>query len=630
VAVLLGFSWLLFFGWKSRQMNFRLGFAFRLLFFLTGMLPVILLFLSGFRLIEQRHEADIVHRTEQKFAALDSLNEKTQALSSFFGLLLKDILGQPELLKKLHSPDHNINKSAFADISARLAKRNYDLSYILHITPGQIPYYFAGTAETSALARYHLDYYALSCQSLHKSFIRNQPAAKMVTLSPTQKTLEKAFSGTTDESAQVIFDGAINTVSSFEGSNTAKHLLFAFILTENEKIATYLVVCLNLGRTIRDMIRNELSFIADDIDSNYAFLSRNQADDQEVLSEQQEKFAGSQKGKRLHAFLEAAANSRFRMQIRDDNDIYIYEPLLKVKHFLAGACISIADLKAARDLKLVLLMLLITVLAGAIYLLTATISRLIIEPTEELASFFDAVADGNLEQKFIYPYSNELGLLAGATTSMVQGLKQRKLLGKFVSRTFDEKVYEQTSQKSSQQLNGVVLFSDIRSFTTISESNPPEAIGLMLNAHLKSMVEIINQHAGQVEQFIGDAIVAFFPGNGEVSCQNAIRAAAAMMSQHFCNQQNATGQCRIQFSIGIGMEYGLVMAGIIQSSKRSEYIIIGPARVRAEKLESSSKSGRFSRIIIGHQMLNQMPAIASLFVKHSEDSFELQNPEGLP
>ena len=123
----------------------------------------------------------------------------------------------------------------------------------------------------------------------------------------------------------------------------------------------------------------------------------------------------------------------------------------------------------------------------------------------------------------------------------------------------------------------------------------------MLNKHLRAMVNIINSNGGHVEQFIGDAIVAFFPGDTEISGKKAIEAAAQMRVLHN-ERMNNLSEKDIWFEIGIGLESGTLMAGTVKAGKRSEYVIIGHAREEAEKLEALSRFGRFTRILAGRQL----------------------------
>jgi adenylate cyclase len=309
--------------------------------------------------------------------------------------------------------------------------------------------------------------------------------------------------------------------------------------------------------------------------------------------------------------------------LREDQ-VFIYEPLHKVKLFYAGGIIAIDDLNKSTELKRMLIFLLIAILAGSIYLLSSYVTNQIIKPTGKLAGVFEAIAAGDLTKNFEYKHNNELGMLAKATESMVLGLKERRLLGKFVSPTFDGEVTRMSARQLASELDGVILFSDIRNFTTISESHSPEFIAALLNQHLKEMVDIIKVNGGEIEQFIGDAIVAFFPGSAAISCHASIKAARLMMKKHAEIQNIRKAQGLTTYRIGNGLEFGRVMGGTLTSGKRCEFSIIGPARAEAERLEALSKNAGYTRIIVGQNLARHLTGTDFVLVAHESDSYELK------
>ncbi|MEW6713330.1 MAG: adenylate/guanylate cyclase domain-containing protein, partial [Candidatus Riflebacteria bacterium] len=303
--------------------------------------------------------------------------------------------------------------------------------------------------------------------------------------------------------------------------------------------------------------------------------------------------------------------------------VYIYEPLPKTKILYAGAVLPIDSIKRKSDFKKLLLFFLIAILSVSIYLLSASVTSLMIRPTEKLARVFTDIARGKLDTTFTCHYNNELGALAQATDLMINGLKERKVLGKFVSKTFDSEVISHTTSESAREMCGVILFSDIRSFTTISENNPAETVAELLNSHLKEMVEIINQNGGEIEQFIGDAIVAFFPGEGEAACKRAVAAARHMMLRNQSISLERARQNHLTCEIGIGLDYGQIMAGILKSGSRSEFCVIGPARANAEHFEALSKSGRYTRIMLGNSLTRLLPDSDKIVTEHDNQCGEL-------
>jgi adenylate cyclase len=626
-AALIFAAWTIFYWYMRRNSRFKLKFAFRLLFFMTGMLPVLALLLLGLELIDQSADAIINERVQTGFAKLKAIDEKSEDMASLAGMLLRDIFRDSRINNLLVSEAEVDNQRGFADIERNLQRHKYALSYLHLFKPGHTARMFATSAKNLGLARYYCEYLAISCNALHEHMSKGMPDYQPIILSSSQKTTRKAFGGAETQSTMDVFLDSLERISTFEGDNNDRQMVYSLILTRDNKLATYVFVGLNIASTLLEMIIEELQFAEKGSGSQFFCLNRDISAGQKIYPDNNHKFLNSQSGRQFRKFLEAAATSDYQMQMHIDDEVYIYEPLPRVKLYYAGAIIPIKEIKAAGEVRRTLLYALVALLASSIYLLSASVSSLIIKPTGRLAEVFAAIAEGSFNKTFAYTHNNELGMLARATDSMISGLKERKLLGKFVSRTFDNEVLSITSTDSARELYGVILFSDIRNFTTLSESNSAETIAELLNNHLKEMVEIINHNGGEIEQFIGDAIVAFFPGEGEKSCQNAIHAARLMMLRHHEITAAREMQHKLTCQIGIGLDYGLVMAGVLKAGSRSEFCVIGPARATAEKFEGLSKSGRHTRIIVGHSVISQLRGIDNLMSEHADNCCELKNLE---
>lgn len=627
ISAIVFLSWTAFFMLRLQKSALNLGLTFRLLFFMTGMLPVVMLTVFGLEMIEQSCSAEISSRVQKNFKLLDQINEKVENLVAVAELLIKDILNNPNSNRMLASHDRKQRQEGFNSLSRQLKAHEFVISYLLLMPPGQQSEVYAETSANRAQAKYHLEYYAMSLHVLHRIFTKGQKDSLPFLLTDSQKTMFSAFDGDNTSATTNIFLDSNNRVTGFAGGHSHKYLQYSEIISVDGQIKTYLVAGLSMSKSILGLILEQLKYAESHNDNIFVCLNRDIENGQKVYPLTQQKFYASHTGAALRRFLEAASSLNYQLHQQNGNNIFIYEPLLKVKSYYAGAMISIADILQKRDFKKVMLIILIALLGGSIYLLSATVSRLIIEPTSDLAKVFTAIATGDYEQNFCYSYKNELGNLATATSSMVLGLKQRKLLGRFVSKTFDQEIIDSTDRTAAKEMHGVILFSDIRSFTTLSELYPAEQIGLMLNCHLKKMVAIINSHGGHVEQFIGDAIVAFFPGKGESSCRPAIKAAKQMRLQHHIIVAAAAQADDIVYEIGIGLEYGQVMAGTVKTGARSEHVVIGQARAKAEEFEGSSKQGKYTRIIVGRMLIQQLPDIAGNFASHGNDSLELKSLE---
>ncbi|MDD2999019.1 MAG: adenylate/guanylate cyclase domain-containing protein [Candidatus Riflebacteria bacterium] len=620
------YLWVTLFWFRLRNGRFSLGFAFRLLFFLTAMLPILLLAFLGIRFIDQLRETNIRTRIQNGFAKLASIDEKADGMTSLATKLIKDTFNDNTLQANFISDSHDFNQRGFEALSQRLKQEDISLSYLFLMKPGKLSECFTTSYRERTVARHHLDFFALTCNLFHQTITRNQSNSLPLLLTPGQKVLGKSFNQKEGKNLY-LFSTSLESTVTREDAGSEKALCLSYILGNNGSIQGYVSLGFHIDRAIERVMAEEFGDFSAETSDLFLGFNRDLSVNRMINANANTRLLTSSKGQRFLRFIKSASHSKFQMEVFDENEVFIYDPLLKAKSLFAGAMIGILDINQECDLKTLWLFTVLTLLAGIIYLLAAWISRTMLEPIIDLSAVFTKVAEGNYSQSFDYDYENELGLLSKATNLMTNGLKQRKLLGKFVSRTFDREVIERSSSTDAQKLSGVILFSDIRSFTTISEAHPPEETGIMLNNHLQALVKEIQQYDGQIEQFIGDAIVAFFPGEGEQVCRKSLAAAVAMMYRHqqIIAERQQKGQ--ITYDIGIGLDYGLVMAGTLISGSRSEFSVVGPARVRAEEFESATKNGCYTRIIAGNSLVESLSLNHYQFCQHNELCYELKSLE---
>lgn len=170
----------------------------------------------------------------------------------------------------------------------------------------------------------------------------------------------------------------------------------------------------------------------------------------------------------------------------------------------------------------------------------------------------------------------------------------RKVFSKFVpSDIIDDLVKRNTTLtlQSGEKRNVAVLFSDIRSFTNLSEINSPEALVKFLNNYFDVMCNIITKHGGTIDKFIGDAILAIFgaPKSYEDNASRAVMAAVEMIHSLPLVDYTNIKLFNKKFSIGIGIHEGDVIIGNIGSKEKFDYTIIGDNVNLASRLESLSK-----------------------------------------
>jgi len=151
---------------------------------------------------------------------------------------------------------------------------------------------------------------------------------------------------------------------------------------------------------------------------------------------------------------------------------------------------------------------------------------------------------------------------------------------------------------NAQRIQVTVLFSDIRGFTTLSQHREPEEIVSLLNKYFSRQTDVIFQHGGTMDKFIGDAIMAFWgaPISDPKHAQHAVNAALDMVEALTLFKKSLGGELGESFDIGIGIHSGEAVVGMIGSETKLDYTCIGDTVNTASRLEGQTK-GR-ARILV--------------------------------
>ena len=174
----------------------------------------------------------------------------------------------------------------------------------------------------------------------------------------------------------------------------------------------------------------------------------------------------------------------------------------------------------------------------------------------------------------------------------------RRAFSRFVPEEIIDSLVKQaddTDQKVGvgETRSVAILFSDIRSFTNISEKNRADVLVAFLNRYFSTMVEIIKKHGGTIDKFIGDAIMAEFgtPVSYEDNCRRAVMAAYEMRDAlPSVEMGDLIMPDGMVFNIGIGIHYGEVIVGSIGSKDKTDYSVIGDNVNLASRLEGLTKT----------------------------------------
>jgi adenylate cyclase len=222
----------------------------------------------------------------------------------------------------------------------------------------------------------------------------------------------------------------------------------------------------------------------------------------------------------------------------------------------------------------------------------------ITNPIKELVGAAGQIEKGEFELSIKPRTHDEIGLLTESFVQMGKGLSEREKLmvsfSKFTNKTIAQKAASGQLSLGGENRDATIFFSDIRSFTAMSEKMQPNEVVEFLNVYMTKMVDCVNKTGGVVDKYIGDAIMAVWgapesSGSPASDALNAVTAALMMRVElfRFNKERAAAGLSPVK--IGCGINSGPVVAGQIGSEERMEYTVIGDAVNLASRTEALNK-----------------------------------------
>ena len=199
------------------------------------------------------------------------------------------------------------------------------------------------------------------------------------------------------------------------------------------------------------------------------------------------------------------------------------------------------------------------------------------------------------------------GAVAIENARLAEQMKNEELVRANLARYLSPQIVDQIIKNDVQvNLGGdrkevTVLFSDIRNFTSISESMKPEQLVEFLNEYFTEMARIIFDNQGSLDKYIGDAIVAVFGSliPLENSAEAAVQASIEMMQEMVRLNEKWKERYGFNMEMGIGVNTGEVFLGNIGSPERMEFTVIG---------DTVNTASRFSGLAKGRQILTTRSA----------------------
>jgi adenylate cyclase len=200
--------------------------------------------------------------------------------------------------------------------------------------------------------------------------------------------------------------------------------------------------------------------------------------------------------------------------------------------------------------------------------------------------------------------------LAGAVAGFLRERHARREAVAQFSRFVNPHVVKQLVERggiegAGQSREVTLLFSDIRGFTTLSETRRPEEVVALLNRYFSMQVDVVFRHGGSLDKFIGDAIMALWgaPLDDAQHARHAV-ACALDMADTLAEFKRELGEAARDFDVGIGIHSGRAVVGLIGSDKRREYTAIGDTVNLASRIEGLTKEAK-RRILVSRETVEQ-------------------------
>jgi adenylate cyclase len=208
-----------------------------------------------------------------------------------------------------------------------------------------------------------------------------------------------------------------------------------------------------------------------------------------------------------------------------------------------------------------------------------------------------------------------LGVVAYRTVFEEKDKRRNKaIFSKIVGPAILEQILDHPPELGGQDKELTVFFSDIRSFSSISEKMASQELVNYLNKYFTVMTEIIKDYSGTLDKLIGDAVMGFWGAPARQDDHALLACKCALKQMEALHNLNAGWKSEEQIDIGIGISTGIMTAAYMGSSDRLNYTVIGDAVNLGSRLEGMNKmyydagkgAGHFSRIIISENTYEQV------------------------
>lgn len=242
----------------------------------------------------------------------------------------------------------------------------------------------------------------------------------------------------------------------------------------------------------------------------------------------------------------------------------------------------------------------VALLVLSVFLLAIRLSRNLSKPINELIDATQALGDGRYHYRLRNDSAGEFASVKSAFNSMAESLEMKNRLEKNISRFVSSPVAQHYMTRtdheltlSGERVEASIIFVDLVSYTPFSNRHAPETVAEVLNLYFTEFSRACHQHHGIVDKFIGDCAMLVFgcPLRDDEHREHALECALYIRKriQRLNRQRQQDGLPWMD--IRIGLAGGTVLAGLLGSSERMNYSVIGDAANLAARLCDKAPHG---------------------------------------
>jgi class 3 adenylate cyclase len=233
-----------------------------------------------------------------------------------------------------------------------------------------------------------------------------------------------------------------------------------------------------------------------------------------------------------------------------------------------------------------------------IYLATQSVSTQIARLSQRMTE----VGSGTLGDNLPPAGPLEVRQATESFNQMINQLRQKEMLAKMVPKQAREAIEQEQTQGGrvvARRIRTTILFSDIRGFTNLSERLPPHEVMKLLDIYLSKMTTVVEQNGGDVNEYIGDAILADFEDKPEApGAERAVRACWQMVQALEELRTEGLHPELQTLRQGLGLHTGELVKGEVGAAHRSKFALIGDTVNLAARIQDRSRDGKHTGILL--------------------------------